>query len=49
VLIGSKSPFILRPVVGGKYRFIGECYVHGIMFGEALEEGLKREKVFTLI
>jgi hypothetical protein len=49
VLIGGKTPFILRPVVGGKYRFIGECYVHGIMFGEALEEGLKREKVFTLI
>ena len=58
LLKGGRVPFVLRPVepesgVGGdgeataKYRFIGECYVHGIMDGQALEivgENPTREK-----
>lgn len=34
---GSEVPFILRPS-GAGYLFIGECYVHGLMDGEAWEE-----------
>ena len=48
VFLGGKTPFIIRPV-DQKYKFVGECYLHGIMHGEALEEGLKRQELITLI
>lgn len=28
--------FVLRPCEGG-YRYVGECYVHGLMDGEVLD------------
>jgi hypothetical protein len=40
ILLGGKTPFILRKVEKGGYRFIGECYVHGMMTGN----GLNRSK-----
>ncbi|KAM0429218.1 hypothetical protein ACHAPT_006432 [Fusarium lateritium] len=30
-------PFTLRPAENDKFRYIGECFVHGIMEGEAVE------------
>ena len=39
-------PVVLRRVPSeGKelYNFIGECYVHGIMDGEALNDGSEQE------
>ncbi len=36
VLFGCSTPVILRPLAGNGYEFIGECYVHGIMEGEAI-------------
>lgn len=36
VLYGCSVPVVLRKV-GGHYVFIGECYVHGLMDGEALD------------
>jgi hypothetical protein len=35
VLYGSRVPFVLRRVEDGKYRLVGECYIHGLMAGEA--------------
>ena len=29
------APVVLRPLANGKYRFMGEAYVHGVMYGEA--------------
>ncbi|OAL35033.1 hypothetical protein AYO20_05748 [Fonsecaea nubica] len=41
---GSKTPLVLRPVEGTEYwTFVGDCYVHGIMRGEAFEEAECRE------
>ncbi|EPE31525.1 hypothetical protein GLAREA_12281 [Glarea lozoyensis ATCC 20868] len=46
---GSQVPFVVREVPGDwvdadgkvikRWRLVGECYVHGIMDGEAFEEG----------
>jgi hypothetical protein len=38
--LGGRVPIILRPC-GDKYTFIGECYLHGFMDGEALVEARK--------
>lgn len=40
VLFGGRTPFILRKARKGRYEFLGECYVHGIMNGEADEMGI---------
>ncbi|PKS08414.1 hypothetical protein jhhlp_005125 [Lomentospora prolificans] len=36
VMYGSRVPFILRMAEDGKYRLVGECYIHGLMAGEAI-------------
>jgi len=37
MLQGSDLPFVLRPVppLPGLYRFVGGCYIHGLMEGGA--------------
>jgi len=37
---GSKTPLLLRPAEDrpGLWTFVGDCYVHGIMYGEAFDE-----------
>jgi len=51
VLLGGSVPYVLRPD-GDNWEFVSECYVDGIMFGEAMEwtkeDGFEYE-VFTLI
>ncbi|KAI1749037.1 heterokaryon incompatibility protein-domain-containing protein [Xylaria castorea] len=36
VFLGGRMPVVLRPVEDG-FRYICECYTHGIMFGEAID------------
>ncbi|PNP51219.1 hypothetical protein THARTR1_08123 [Trichoderma harzianum] len=51
VLFGGKLPFCLRPV-GKRYLLVGECYVHGLMEGEALDmmaRGEVSEKEFEIL
>jgi hypothetical protein len=50
VIFGSQVPFVLRSKPGGtneklemKYQLVGECYVHGIMDGQALASGCEVE------
>jgi hypothetical protein len=38
ILLGGRSAFVLRPASGTstRYQMVGEAYVHGLMYGEAL-------------
>ncbi|KAH3954369.1 hypothetical protein HBI56_046650 [Parastagonospora nodorum] len=51
ILFGGRVPYVLRPVDDG-FRFVGECYVSGLMNGEAVQtwkdEGSKKH-VFELV
>lgn len=54
ILFGAQVPFLLEPVLVSKeeYRLCGECYVHGMMNGEAIEaveKGLHDEKLIRLV
>ena len=43
LFLGARVPFVIRESEDGGWKLIGECYVYGIMFGEAME-GLDMEK-----
>lgn len=36
--LGAGTPFVLRKSDAGVHVVVGECYIHGIMSGEALQE-----------
>jgi hypothetical protein len=36
ILLGAPVPQVLRLQADGSYRLVGECYVRGVMDGEAL-------------
>ncbi len=36
IILGADVPFVLRTTSMGRYVLIGECYIHGIMKGEAI-------------
>jgi hypothetical protein len=38
IFVGAATPFIIRRIDGGAYKFIGNGYVHGIMKGELMED-----------
>jgi hypothetical protein len=38
ILLGSTVPVLLRPGEQGMYSVLGEAYIHGIMYGEGLEQ-----------
>ncbi|KAG4432236.1 hypothetical protein IFR05_012269 [Cadophora sp. M221] len=40
---GHEVPYLLRPSQGATYSVVGNCYVHGIMYGEAWDENVIQE------
>jgi len=44
ILLGGKTPFILRKIGTRGYRFIGERYVQGMMTGEALQQNTSTQE-----
>lgn len=49
ILRGGRTPFVIREVEDGLWKLLGECYVHGIMNGEAYDHTEKEEEWFTLV
>lgn len=51
ILYGSDVPFVVRKQAGGNYSLVGECYMHGIMEGEALQMAVfkSEDEVFTFV
>ena len=47
VFLGARFPYILRKSLSAGWTLVGEAYVHGIMYGEFMEEE-KKEEVFSL-
>lgn len=48
VLYGGRAPFILRHV-SDHFVLVGDCYIHGLMKGEALKSGkLENERSFII-
>ena len=43
LFLGGGTPFILHPLDNGSYRFVGECYIDGIMYGQAFDEQFQKE------
>ena len=37
IIMGADVPFVLRSTGVGTYELVGDCYIHGVMDGEALE------------
>ncbi|KAF5706220.1 Heterokaryon incompatibility protein [Fusarium globosum] len=50
IFYGSEVPFVVRKEAEGKYSLVGECYIHGIMEGQAIrfETPKHKEEVFSL-
>jgi hypothetical protein len=48
ILKGGRVPDVLRPCAGGTYTWVGECYVHGLMEGEAMSMSDFKIQEFTI-
>jgi hypothetical protein len=48
IFSGAKFPYILRNLKDGTYQFIGEAYVHGIMYGDLMSRNETEMEEFVL-
>jgi hypothetical protein len=48
VFYGGKYPFVISSVEDGKYRIVGDCYIHGFMDGEALSEDFEEKELLII-
>lgn len=48
IILGSKSPHVLRPSGDETYKLVGQCYLQGIMNGEYLKYFLHERKTIRI-
>lgn len=48
VLHGLQVPAVLRPLGQNRFQYVGECFLHGIMFGEAFAQDDREHEIFEL-
>jgi hypothetical protein len=48
IFLGAEVPYVLRPDGEGFYKLVGECYIHGVMEGEALAARSLVERKFKI-
>ena len=48
IIIGTSVSIILRSLLIGRFEFVGEAYVHGIMDGEYMDTNLREESLVFL-
>jgi hypothetical protein len=46
---GGRLPFVIRPCGDRRYIYVGNCYLHGIMDGEAVDMKDLKEEEFKLV
>jgi Heterokaryon incompatibility protein (HET) len=49
LFLGGSVLYVLRKKEDGPYEFMGECYTHGLMDGEALKEDSYTERNFVIV
>ncbi len=50
VLYGCSVPVVLRAVENRThYKLVGECYIHGLMDGQAVKDPNLRDELFHLV
>ncbi|KAM0417477.1 hypothetical protein ACHAPT_012541 [Fusarium lateritium] len=45
---GGKAPFVLRKCTGAEFSLVGECYIHGLMYGTETVQGVQ-ERQFCIV
>jgi hypothetical protein len=48
IFLGADAPYVLRPDGEDFYKLVGECYIHGIMDGEALADKSLVKRKFNI-
>jgi len=49
ILYGGNLPYVIRPCGEGKYTLVGDCYVNGLMYGEAMDmDEIKTETIHLI-
>jgi hypothetical protein len=45
---GAEVPFVMRPRADGGFQLIGECYIHGLMYGEGMTSNASHKVEFAI-
>jgi len=49
VLHGANVPYVLHPVDDEQFKLVGDCYLHGIMDGEAMDMPALKTREFVIV